>query len=133
MIRYRITSPSFTADIDSDDERETSHDTTTTFKEDSGLLSYVRDSHRTFKELIADIGPGGFKLLESENNNTLTVVIAFDENERAEKLNVFVRSIEVQTSKKRILTVDLPVDVDMKTGTSSSFENIIYVSLKKMG
>ena len=129
---FEIPSPS-RAMIEDDSDDETT--TPTSFKEvkdTDGKLAYIQSSNHTFKNLIADIAPGGFKVMESKSSNAIIVVIILGEKEKAEKLNVFAKSIEVETSNKRIVTVDLIVDVDIKTAVASSYDSILCVNIKKI-
>ena len=126
---FDIPAPTRIKIVDSDDEVE---EESSGFIEDSGFLSYVQDSQQTFKELISDILPGGYKILESQKSNSIIAVIVLDLDEKAEKLSLLGRSIEVETTKNRILSLELPTRVDMRTGTSSSFQNILYLNIKKL-
>ena len=99
-------------------------------KKSDELLSFVEDSSVTFSQLVGDLSPGGFKLFES--GNTLIVLIRLEPGEKPEKLFVFEKTIEVQSSLKRALCVDLPHSVDMKSGRAQVRAEIISVTATKI-
>ena len=131
---FEIPSPTrLKIEEDSDDEVENCNiKERTIFKEDKEcVLGFVENPTQSFKELIADLTPGSFKIMDSKNSGSIIVLIAFEEKEKATKVYVSNTKVEVKSSKERTFTVDLPIEVEPKTATSATFENFIYVNAKK--
>ena len=59
------------------------------------------------------------------------VFIRLEQDEKAEKLEVLEESVELTTSKKRTLVVRLEEKVDNLTSVSSSFEDIVFISMEQ--
>ena len=86
---------------------------------------------RTFKDLISEIAPGGYKVRESGNSNLVTVVIMMQDGEKVETCKVQRNGIEVSTDQNRLYSVSVPIAIRPQSSTSSSFENFLYVQMKK--
>ena len=136
---FEIPSPTrITIEEDSDDERNPESYSPGPLsipvieKSSDEQLSFVEDSTTTFSSLIGDISPGGYKLYQSRGNNCLVVLIRLEKEEKPEKLFVFDKSIEVQSSINRTLCVDLPNPVDTRSGRAQVMGDIVSVSVIKI-
>lgn len=106
--------------------------------DDNGVLDYVSSPEEKFKDLVGDILPGEFKIYEpdpslvpDDSRNRVMVFIRMEPGEKPQKLEVLQESVELTTSKERTLVVKLEEKVDNLTAISSTFEDLLFVSMEQ--
>ena len=125
---FEIPSPTRTKVLieDSDDEAECKED------KFSPVAVQTESFNHAFKDLIADMLPGDFRVLESANTRSLTIAVMLDENEKVEHCMIRGNLIEILTGNKKNYSVEVPDNIQPQGATSSSFGSFIYVQVKKL-